>query len=66
MSATQVKQWMVLPLVFQQASLKADTMMSQIRSMWRSPFKKDAHRKDIVMEDITGYGPILLRSQIGQ
>ena len=35
-------------------------------SMWRNPFKKDAPRKDVVMEDITGFGSILLRSQIGQ
>ena len=34
------------------------------RSMWKSIFKKDDTTKDVVMEEITGYGPILLRSHI--
>ena len=62
--ATQVRQlqFTVLPLVFFQTSLWADTMMCRISSLWRSPFKKGTPRKDVVMEDITGYGPILFRS----
>ena len=58
---------LVLPLVFIWTSLWSGTIMVSWKSyMWRWPFKKDAATKDIVMEDITGYGPILLRYRIGQ
>ena len=65
-SATQVKQFIpVLPLVFFYLSARRRTMKSRISSMWRSPPKIDGPpRKDIVMEDITGHGPILLRSNL--